>query len=150
MAAYVVTAVFCERLLNEKDGTASLVRIIDRVHHEATAIDTATRVESTSSEALAAVEGAPFLHQMVFYVSLWVDAPGTHQVDVTIAYEDGPRFEVASAGIEFSEPRQGRNMAVNIDGFPRPGDLWADVAIDGVLKTRTPLTLRRELGTLAQ
>lgn len=140
MSVYVVTAAFCERLLNEKDGVASLIRIIDRVQE-------VVRIPTSAQEST--IETGPLVYPLTFYIALWADAPGTHQVDVAVAYETGRREQVVSQQVEFSEARQGRNISIGFQGFPAPGLLWTEVSLDGELRTRTPLTLQRELDTPA-
>lgn len=134
---YVTCAVFCERFLIEKDEVGSLIRVVDKV----------TQVAALPPGASQASEKIPYVTPLTFYVSIWAEAPGEHKLTIFTAYDGSERNEIATYPLAFTSPKQGRNFAIRFDGFPKPGTLWAETVIDGVTRTRTPLTLLRTLGT---
>jgi hypothetical protein len=138
MSVQVICAVFCDRVLTESDQVSSLIRLVDR----------ATQAVRFGPDAPPdAFDKAPYALPLTFYVSVWAEHPGAHKMSVSLSYESGERLDIGRYDLEFAEPRQGHNFAIRFEGFPRPGVLWAETAIDGQVRIRTPLTLLRSLDT---
>jgi hypothetical protein len=135
---HVVAAVFCERAIAETDGVHTLVRLVTR-HQETFAIPA-----DSEPDAVEAIGNLGFSTNLTFFVSVWPEEDGTHSVEVNFLYEEGgevlpgvTREHQFTAGV-------GMNLRVLLrSAFPRAGLVWAQVFVDGELKTRSPLTLSR-------
>lgn len=127
---YVQLACFCERVLEQKDGVLSLIRVINRVTQSATGPE-------------APREMPPFVYRLSAVIALRSgQARGRHEVKIVRELPSGlkdteraPTFTVHLTGQE-----QGHNIVVNIEmPFEQEGLYWFDVLFDDELLTRMPL-----------
>ena len=128
---HVVTAVFCERVLVETDSVPTLVRVVDK-HTE-----TLRRVEGLP-------ETVPLTPELIFYIGIRPERAGKHSLEFRLVYdgEATPLYPPHRQPVEFASAERGMNLKINLAAtYPRPGKVWAEVYIDGTLRTRSPLTL---------
>lgn len=138
---FLQMAVFCERVLEEKDGVLSAIRIIDRVTYRA--------VVPRPSE-----EMPPFPLNVVALISLKGGrALGRHTLTLRATAPYGtagrqlPDFSVPVL-FEGGEDR-GVNVILNVAmQVTHEGVYWFDVKLDDALLTRMPLRVVYEWMTL--
>lgn len=128
---YVQVAAFCERVLEEKDGVLSLIRVIDRIVHTATG-------------AAAPREMQPFEYQLILVLMLKTgQARGAYDLSVVRELPSGIREESQAPvfRVHFeAEGDRGYNLVLQIQQvFEQEGLYWFDVLLDGQLLTRLPL-----------
>jgi len=126
---FVTVATFCERVLEEKDGVNTLVRIVDRYY-----------VDISSSEQLpTGVKPAIATSLMVIVKSGDFRGPAT--VTIKLRLPSGDYSErVVNAPVTFDGGENGVSLQVQMGiEIGRYGLYWAEVEIDGRLITRTPL-----------
>ncbi len=125
---YLLAAVLCERVIEEKDGMKSLIRLVDRVINRA--------VGPNPPE-----EMPPLLYELSLFVSLRAgDARGPHQLGVRVLKPSGE-----------TSPRQ--NLAVHFEGgedrgvdtnwrlqilYEMQGLYWFELFVDNSLLTKIP------------
>lgn len=127
---YVSTAVLCERMLEEKDGVVTLVRIIDRLI-----------VTAQGPEAPATLP--PTLVSVVAVI--WLrsgTALGRHVLKLRPEKPSGTQLEATELSVHFEGEERGArtlgNIALTAD---EEGLYWFDVLLDDVLLTRIPLRI---------
>jgi hypothetical protein len=136
---FLQAAMFCERIIEEKDGVLSGIRIVDRVIQSAVGTGTPTEMPPLSiSLALLIIlkSGA---------------ARGRSDVNVTVEEPSGFRRTIAEALTVMMEgDDRGANLILRLEWQARQEGLyWFDVAVDGVRLTRVPLRIvyqRQETG----
>lgn len=126
---YLQMALFCDRVIEEKDGVLTVVRVIDRV------IQTATGAGSPA-------DMPPFPYSLTMVVTLKSgQAKGRHEITITQESPSGIRQEMGrpmSFLLEGDE--RGQNLVIRADmTFEAEGLYWFDVNLDGTLITRVPL-----------
>lgn len=122
-------ALFCERVLEEKDGVLSIIRVIDRV------IQTAA--------GPAAPPAMPsFPYDLTMAVSLKSgQAKGSYEIRITQEAPSGLRQQLGNP-IRFllEGEERGHNLIVRATiNFESEGLYWFDVHLDAELLTRVPL-----------
>jgi len=122
-------ALFCERVLEEKDGVLSVVRVIDRV------VQTAT-----GPGAPADMPAFPYNLTMVISVKSG-KAKGGHEIAITQEAPSGIRTELGRPVRFLLEGEErGHNLVIRVTiTFEAEGLYWFDVNLDGELVTRMPL-----------
>ena len=126
---YLVVAVFSEAVLQEQDGVASLIRIVDR---------TIMRVTGTAVPE----EMPPFERRLNLYLSFKSgDARGTISIKVTRTLPSGltDNENAFETGVHFEGGNRGHNLNLQLQmRFTEPGIYWFNVYVDDRLATRTP------------
>lgn len=124
---YLQLAAFCDLAIEDKNGALSLIRVVDRLTHQAVGPQ-------------APVEMPPTVHKMTLVVSLKSGhARGPHAVKLVIERpsglrEDGPTFTAMMEGED-----RGQNLVLNLQQiFSEPGLYWYDVFVNDALMTRIP------------
>jgi len=124
---FVKAAFICERMLEERDGVPSFIRVVDR-------LQAATQGPSAPSEM-------PPITQIVTLVVCLVagEARGSSDILIRIEYPSGLSKDLVAQRARFA----GEEMAVNIIGqfqitFPIAGLYWLDILVDGRRITRVP------------
>ena len=128
---YVQVATFCERVLEEKDGVLSLIRVVDRITNTATSPGTPQTMQ-------------PFQHQLILVLALKTgQAQGGHNLRIVRELPSGIREEskAASFRIHFEGgPDRGQNLVLQMQiAFEQEGLYWFDVFLEEQLLTRLPL-----------
>ncbi|MBI5285287.1 MAG: hypothetical protein HY874_09360 [Chloroflexi bacterium] len=126
---FVQVAAFCDRVLEDKDGTLSLIRIIDQVHHQVMGPD-------------APRDMPPFQYELAGVVCLKPgDALGRMNFEIVMERPDGTRKMGGSGSIHFPG---GANNGVNVPlrlnvMFEQEGLYWFDIVMEEQLLTRMPV-----------
>jgi hypothetical protein len=131
---FVAAAVFAEKVLQERDGTKSLIRIVDRV--------TQTAVGAEPPEAMPPLEW-----QATVFISLKPgQARGGTGFRILMESPDGFSREVAAGSFNFlGGPNNGADLLAPFKHrFEMPGVYWFDIEIDGSILTRMPLEILYE------
>lgn len=129
---YLQAAMFCESVLDEKDGVKTAVRIVDRINRA---------IAGPAAEVPDQMQAFPY--KLVFLLKLKTgNSPGRHEVELRLV---NPRGEEAgpplSQAINFETGEERgvdvvMNLMLNIE---HEGVYWLDVNVDGVRITRVPL-----------
>lgn len=129
---YVVSALFCEKVLREADGVNSAIRIIDRI--------TATFSGSENAD-----EMPPIPVNLNFFLSIKSgSARGPVEVQLTLTGPDGiERPEpLVSREFHFESGTRGQNVIANLNlEITEAGPYWMNVYVGGSVRTRTPLEI---------
>lgn len=122
---YITAALLCERVLEEKNGSLSAIRIADRLEYR--------------------LEGAPEGLKPAIAVSGLVclksgPVVGDHTVRMIVERPGGDRKEAYSFPVKLLGKDHGQNLIMNISlGIEREGLYWFDLLFDEDLLTRIPL-----------
>jgi hypothetical protein len=124
---YVTAALLCEKVLQEKDDSLTLMRIADRVQY---------RLEGSGLP-----EGSKPIINIQGLVSLKSGlVTGEHVIKIIMERPNGDRKDVASFPVNFLGKDQGQNMILNMGlGVDQDGLYWFDVVFDEEVLTRVPL-----------
>lgn len=138
---YVAAGLFCERVIEDKDGVLSVVRIVDRF--------TRTVTGSGTPESMP-----PTPVRTMLLISLKSgDARGRHDVSINVEQPSGlVETVVPRASVLFEGAERGANLVFDLDWLAAQEGLhWFDVLLDGTRVTRVPLRiayLRQEVGMM--
>ncbi len=128
---YLQMAVFCEKVLQERDGVISVIRVVDRINRTASGPD--------APEAMP-----PFDYQMTAVITLKSGrARGGVQVEIEPEMPSGLRKPRIAMTAQMEGSERGQNLIMNIQmRFDEPGVYWFSVYIDGRLTTKMPFDVR--------
>ena len=125
---YLATAVLCEKVLQEKDGVAILIRIVDRV--------------SVTGAGTEAPEDMPPV-TLSFTLALGFKAGiarGKYAVSVRGETPSGEVLPEVTMSVLFEGEERGVNVFMNLNFQAKEeGLFWFDVLLEGALVTRVPL-----------
>jgi len=122
-------ATFCDRVLQEADGTLSLIRVFDRY--------TITATGGASPAELPASRIA-----LTLVVALKAgDARGRYTLRVRPEQPSGLRGEAQLFDVTFEGPERGVQLIVNLTIEAVEGLHWFDVLLDDTELTRIPLRI---------
>lgn len=127
---FIQLAVFCEKVLHEKDGVLSAIRIIDRFIHSTTA------------------EGAPDLMPPI-NIGMFIlvgfksgDAKGKWELKVRPIAPSGQELPGFTGPILFEGDERGANVVIQYSlAAKEEGLYWFDVMLNDKLLTRMPLRI---------
>jgi hypothetical protein len=131
---YLLAAVICERVIEEKDGVKSIFRIVDRLTNRAVGPDPPDKMPS-------------FIRELTLFVSLKPgEARGPHQLGFRMvpppSDEPAPStsFPITSVPIHFEGPEdRGIDVGINMPlAFQIAGLYWFEIYLDQSLLTRIP------------
>ena len=124
---FIGAALLCERVLEEKDGVLSAIRIVDRW--------TVPRPPAHSDEQIAAL-----LSPVIFVLLKAGEATGSHTISVNMSSPNGDQDEGIAYPFELEGEDRGINLVIPaLLEIQQEGLYWFNVRIDGVLVTRIPL-----------
>jgi hypothetical protein len=131
---FLTAALICERVLEEKDGVLSVVRIIDQLTH--------TIIGPSLPAELPVVP-----YDLTFLITFKAGrARGRH--DLTLMMEDpsGDKRQVISQSVQMEGENRGTNLVLKgkIE-FKLEGLYWFDVLLENRLITRMPFKLMYQL-----
>ena len=133
---HVSLAVLCEQVIEEKDGTLSLIRVVDRL--------------TTLSDRSATPDQMPAMaHNLFLVVGLKGDrARGRHTLHIILEKPSGGRFPAPSQSVQFETGEdKGANLVIRLQmAFDEEGLYWFDIYLDRAdneqsLLTRIPLRI---------
>jgi len=128
---WVVTATFCEKVLQEPDGVVTLVRVIDRIIQN-------MHVTSMSDPVVPTSLALPLVITLKSGSTL-----GSHMMRLRLEKPSGMRLPDQMFTVLFEGNDRGVNIILNpvtllVD---EEGVYWLDVLIEDQLLTRIPLRL---------
>jgi hypothetical protein len=128
---YPVAAVFCEKVLLERDNVVTPVRVIDRVYLNRDSY------EASTQDANAFVQIAFLLK----YIS--VNYSGKHTLSISVLNPAGKESNlIEPAPIVFAANRIGIQVRIEVNIRVKDlGRYWAVVRLDDEVSVRTPLEL---------
>ena len=128
---YLAAAVLCEKVLTEQDGVASLIRIVDRITHQASGPDAPSAM-------------VPFQHSLWMFLSFKSgSARGVKELTIRLQKPSGdsPFAETIPVNFEGEDDR-GANVVVQLQlEIDIVGLWWFNVSLDGIPVTRLPLRI---------
>jgi len=127
---FLKAAVFCENVIEGKDGVLSLIRIIDRITITAAGPEVPTEM--------------PQLEGLLKLVLMFVSgrASGTHDVQVRVEKPNGTAVEAWGGTVFFEGEDRGANAVIQMSTeFQFEGLYWFDILFDGAQVTRVPFRL---------
>ena len=128
---FLQTACLCEKVLEEKDGVKSAIRIIDRLNH--------TVIAPAPPE-----EMEPFDYTMTLLVKLKAGAArGTFPLTIRLSKPSGESPPPITNDLYFEgEDDRGVDVAAMMTiTFSQPGLYWFDISLADVRLTRIPFRL---------
>lgn len=131
---FIAAAVFAEKVLQERDGTKSLIRVVDR--------HTRTTVGPQPPDAME-----PFDWEATAFISLKPgQARGSTSFRIVMESPNGLSREVGAGSFNFvGGPNEGADIIAPVKlHIELPGLYWFDIEIDGRVLTRMPLQVLYE------
>jgi hypothetical protein len=128
---FINAAFFCEKVIEDKEGVLSAIRIVDRVINTAVGLDTPTAMP-------------PMPVALTLVITLKSGA-AKGRLDVRIAVErpSGLQSDLASAlSVVLEGDDRGANLVMNLAlTMTEEGLYWFDVYVEETLATRVPLRI---------
>lgn len=127
---YLKAALFCDQVIEGKDGVLSLIRVVDRV--------------TTMASGPGAPKDMPSVtHGLVAVVMLTSgSARGPEEVRLEMERPDGQRKDVWTGTVHMEGEDKGQNLVLNFQTtFELPGLYWFNLYVGEQLFTRMPLRL---------
>jgi len=124
---YLKMACFCERMLREADGVASVIRVIDRLIH-------------TEAKPDAPAEMPPVTYEMKLVIMLIPgSALGRHELKIERELPSGLREKPIAITVQMEGGNRGANIVMDVKmTFPLEGPYWFNVYLDDALLTKMP------------
>jgi hypothetical protein len=124
---YVTMASLCERILIERDGTYSAIRIVDRVIHTVRGTNPAGQMD-------------PFPFQLQMLILKAGAAVGRATLEIQTRLPSGLTAEKSLSTIHFGGEERGPSVPVTLNlTLEYEGLYWFEVMVDGRLLTKVPL-----------
>lgn len=125
---YVQAACLCNMALEDKTGTISLIRIVDRL--------------VIGSQGPNPPESLPLVPQVLTLVIMLKSGTATGRYDLTVQPEfpNGETKAPVTFSVHFEGEERGHNVILQMSMvFPLEGLYWFNVDLDGERLTRIPL-----------
>lgn len=128
---FIQVACFCEMVLREGSGVASLIRIIDTIHHEVRGSEPPEEMK-------------PFQYQLSLVVMLKSgSARGRHELKIVPEKPDGSTLDPITHSFHFEGEERGHNFVLNLNmNFEYEGLYWFDVFLGDKKLTAIPLRIK--------
>ena len=127
---YIQAALLCEKILQEADGSLSIIRIADKLGYRVEGFPPGYKPAIVLT-GLVALKSGPIV--------------GDHAVKVVVENPAGERKEILSTPFKFLGKDHGQNIILNLAiGIAQDGIYWFDVFCDEDLLTRIPLIIAQE------
>ncbi|MCH8296880.1 MAG: hypothetical protein IH873_02320 [Chloroflexi bacterium] len=126
---FLGAAFLCEKVLQEKDGVISAIRIVDRITRNAIGPELKKEMD-------------PFDHNLFLYLMFKAgSARGPMELNIRLEDPSGASKSPFTQTINFEgDDDRGANIVAELRlKIEMPGLHWFDVVLDGVRLTRTPL-----------
>ena len=125
---YLGVAALCEKVLQDKDGVASLIRIVDRV-----------TVTVSGPEAPDEMPAVPLSYTAAIMLKSGI-ARGKYVVTLRGETPSGETMPQLSTPVLFEGDERGVNLFVNLNlQVKEEGLYWFDVLVEDAVMTRIPL-----------
>lgn len=127
---YLQIGVLCERVLQERDGVLSLIRIVDRFTQRTVGQNVPERMP-------------PLPINATLVLSLKSGfARGSYQIHVKLRTPSGRELPSHSLPVLFEAPHRGHNLIVPFElEAQEEGVYWFDISLNDRLVTRIPLQI---------
>ena len=132
---FLAAAVFCENVIDEKDGMISVVRIVDGC---------SISINEDAPPDFPSKANPIRISQSALIVIRTGDSPGKHNLKLIVQSPPGKRKAQPVQEVNLTpEQNGGANVKINaiLEAFS-PGMFWFDVYIDGKRVTRMPYNLQ--------
>jgi hypothetical protein len=129
---YLTAALLCERVLDEKDGVKSLIRIVSQV--------TSRFSGPNIPQKMPAIQA-----RLALFISMKTGKKaGKHNIRIAFTRPDKTSIPDMIHGINLEEPESRSNhLVIALDiSLDQEGVNWFDVYFDDFLMTRIPLSVR--------
>lgn len=129
---YLSAALICERVLDEKDGVKSLIRIVSRLTRSIRGTDVPEKMP-------------PIFAKLAIYISIKTgNKAGKHTLKIEFTRPDKTNLPSMSQSINLEPPEsRGHEFIINMNlALDQEGVFWFDVYLDDLLMTKIPLTIR--------
>lgn len=128
---YLKMACFCERLLREADGVATVVRVIDRLTHTAAGPD-------------APAEMPPVTFEMKLVIMLISGAAlGRHELKIERELPSGISEKPLALTVQMEGRDRGANVVMDVKTtFTIEGLYWFNIYLDDALLTKMPFRVQ--------
>lgn len=125
---YIQAALICEKVIEEKDGVLTLVRVIDRVTHSITGPDAPEKMPT-------------FIYPISLVIMLKSgNAKGTYSVRIDMEPPSTEVQHLPTFPVHLEGEERGQNLILNLNiSLQEPGLYWFDVYFDENKLTRIPL-----------
>ncbi len=125
---YVQTAVLCEKVLQEKDGVISIIRIIDTLNITASGPQSPEEMPAGQVNLPAAITLKAGMLQGKYWLKIVPVAPS------------GKRMQETPVSVYFEGNDRGVNVILNMNLLVKEeGVFWFEVSVQDQLLTRIPL-----------
>ncbi len=133
---YITAALLCDKVLEEKNGTLSAMRIADRMEYRLEGVPEGLK-PMISICGLVCLKSGPVV--------------GDHTLKVIVEKPGGDRKEAYSLPLKLMGKDHGQNVIMNIAlGIEQEGLYWFDVLFDEDLLTRIPLMVVQQQAQVPQ
>lgn len=126
---YVTAALLCERVIQEKDESLTIVRIADRLQYrlEGQGLPAGSK-PMVNIQGLVGIKSGP--------------VTGDHEIKIYVEKPSGERKEALNLPVKLMGKDQGQNIILNLGiGVDQDGLYWLEVVFDGEVLTRCPLMI---------
>ena len=134
---FLAAAVFCERVMEEKDNVVSLIRVVDILK-----VQKSAELTTILNEKQMGMIASPIMAVLAFKSG---DAKGEYDLKVIPVSPSGKRLKAMTAKVTFLGGEFGVNVRAVV---PAPileeGLYWYEVRLNGKLFTRMPLRIVHE------
>ena len=129
---YVTAALLCERVIQEKDESLTIVRVADKIQYQLQGVGGAVLPEGIKPvvpiQGVISIKSGP--------------VTGEHAIKVFAVKPNGQRKEIFAHQVTFQGGDHGQNIIMNIGlGVEEDGLYWFDVVFDEEILTRIPLMI---------
>lgn len=128
---FVQAACFCEMVLQEGSGVASLIRVVDTINHRAHGPEPPEEMQ-------------PFLYKLTLVVMLKSgSARGRHELKIVPEKPDGSTLDPVIHSFHFEGEEKGHNVFLNMNmTFEYEGLYWFDIFLGDEKLTAIPLRVK--------
>lgn len=132
---YLMAALICEKVVQEADGTVTIVRIVDRVNVNITANVPGVNVPETMPPVNVS--------NLTLFLGLKSgQTRGSQTVTIQMERPDGIKAPAQQLSVLFEGDERGANVFLNLNiTLDMQGLYWFIVSLDGEFLTRVPLRL---------
>jgi len=129
---FLTAALLCEKVLQEKDGTLSAVRIVDRMQYRLEGLPAGLDLKpGLPITCLISLKSGPIT--------------GTHTIKLIVERPNGNRKEILSKEFEFLGNDLGHNVVMNLGiSVEQDGIHWFELTFDDEILTRIPLKIEQQ------
>lgn len=131
---YVTAALLCEKVLQEKDESLTIVRIADRIQYHLETPKNVPRELVKDAKPLVTIQGLVSLKSGPI--------TGDHTIKIVAERPSGERINAYALPVKFLGKDQGSNIILKMGiGVTEDGLYWFDVLFDDELLTRIPVII---------